>query len=172
MSTAVPLIELLDALVLKGQQTLENNLLEFVTINDIDSSAGSRLDLIGGRVGLPRNNLPDEIYRIFIKAWIVINSSSGRSQDIIAALEILSSDPYCYLQIYSMALDLFADVPLEYAAQIKQFMEQAALAGVSILTIQPSSALNCFGFLGSENSETFGDSTDSDVGGNFSYIIV
>jgi len=170
-SFVMPLIDFVDAVWLKQYQALENAVLELDRLYNIDIAEGVQLDDIGALVKQPRLGLDDATYRLFIKARALANSTEGRINDILYALELLSGDPSSWANIYTMAVDLYADIDVVRATQVKTFMQEIVQAGVKILTVQPAS-IGCFGFEGSSDSDTFGDATDASVGGTFSTILV
>lgn len=64
--------------------TLETACRQVLGALDIDTALGFMLELIGKRVGRPRNGvLDDEVYRRYIRGQISANKSDGINRDII-----------------------------------------------------------------------------------------
>lgn len=175
MTTSIPIINLLDCLYGKQLSELEEASLKLNRLYNIDDSEGDELDVIGGLIGQPRFGWPDNMYRLFIKARAVANSSTGTTNEVLTALEILT-DSSSYIQVYTMAIDVCGNITAELAPYIRQFMEDVVDAGVEILTVQYS-VPGLFGFsdetgtINSDDCGTFGDETDNSIGGNFSDIL-
>jgi len=165
----IPIEKLIGALTDRLYE-LEEKLFNINEVYNLEEAEGKQLDFIGYLVGMPRITASDETYKLYIKAQIILNSSKGRINDLLSALDLLAGES-SYIIIYAMGLDLYADVDYDTAVFIKQKMQEAVMAGVKILTVQPVND-GCFGFLGSENSDTFGTIHDPEIGGNFSSIIV
>jgi len=73
-------------------QELEAVFFDVLASRTIDAAEGDQLDLLGALVGQPREGRSDSDYRIWIKARIRVNLSSGTSNDILATIDaILSS---------------------------------------------------------------------------------
>lgn len=70
-------------------QDLEDAAQTLLSVMDIDESEGAQLDRIGRIVGQPRNGVSDALYRIYLKARIRANQSTGASEDIYAVFRAL-----------------------------------------------------------------------------------
>ena len=169
MKVFIPIEKLINATYTNQYEDIEAKAVDLDKMYNIDDSEGAQLDIIGNLVGLPRNTEDDEKYRLYLKAQAVINSSQGRINQLLTALDFMS-DESSSIAVYSMALDIYADVDYPTAVFIKQAIQKAVMAGVKVLTVQPVNA-GAFGFLGTPNSGTFGTVTDPEVGGHFSHII-
>jgi hypothetical protein len=86
-------------------QLLEDALWQILTESDVDNAEGATLEDIGNLVGQSRNGSPDPEYRVFIKARIRANRSSGRLSDLLA--------------ISSLILDAFARVAVYVPSALK-----------------------------------------------------
>jgi hypothetical protein len=67
-------------------QQLEAVLFDVLASRAIDAAEGDQLDLLGDLVGQDREGRSDSDYRIWIKARIRVNLSSGTGNDIIATV--------------------------------------------------------------------------------------
>jgi hypothetical protein len=70
-------------------QDLEDAAQTLLGALDIDASQGLQLDLIGRLVGQPRGGVDDPTYRIYLRARIRANRSSGGPEDIYAVFAAL-----------------------------------------------------------------------------------
>lgn len=71
-------------------QDLEDALETVASISDIDASSGDQLDVLGIIVGQPREGRTDAIYRLWIKARVLINRSSGTAPEIMQVLRLIT----------------------------------------------------------------------------------
>lgn len=72
-------------------QDLEDSAQTMFTLLDIDNSSGTQLDTIGRIVGQPRLGSSDTTYRLYLKARIKANSSSGTPEEIYGVMKTLFS---------------------------------------------------------------------------------
>lgn len=79
---------LLSALI---QQVQEAEDAAFTIINgfNLDTAVGDQLDCLGAIVGEPRNARTDTTYRLWIRARILLNRSSGKTEEIYAIFNLL-----------------------------------------------------------------------------------
>lgn len=77
-------LEALVALIGAQAQEIEDAGQELLTLFSIDQSEGAQLDLIGRIVGQLRAALDDATYRLYLRARIRANRSSGTKRDIYA----------------------------------------------------------------------------------------
>lgn len=84
-----PKIEAFVSLIGRQIQDLENALFSIVSTTDINTVTGTQLDVIGLLVSQPRNGHSDDVYRLFLRARILVNSSRGSVDEIIAILALL-----------------------------------------------------------------------------------
>jgi hypothetical protein len=62
---------------------------QLFSLTSIDDSQGVNLDNIGARVGEPRQGFDDVVYRLHLKARILLNRSSGTTEDILGLFATL-----------------------------------------------------------------------------------
>ena len=92
----------------RQQQVLEDATQTLLTILDIDASEGVQLDVIGRIVGQLRTGVEDATYRLYLRARILANRSTGTPENI-----------------YSVMRALFGEVeaqPLYIGGWVKQFV--------------------------------------------------
>lgn len=78
---------------LTGQlQRVEDAAWETILYRRVDNSFGITLDRIGTIVGIGRNNLTDENFRIAIRAQVRLLRSGGRAKDILRFAELVIPD--------------------------------------------------------------------------------
>ena len=116
-----------DAVLGPQFQALEDAWQTILTILDIDGSSGLQLDTIGKIAGQPRGGVDDPSYRLYLKARILANRSTGTPEDLFS--------------LYTAMLGVSA-LPTYKAGWNKQFAiklgavitRAQALIGVSFLT--------------------------------------
>lgn len=81
--------ELWIGLLARQFQDLEDSGQTLFGVYDIDNSSGVQLDAIGLIVGQARNGLDDATYRLYLKARIVANRSTGSPEEIYAVFRAL-----------------------------------------------------------------------------------
>ena len=57
----------------------------------LDTAIGSQLDVLGRIVGRARTGEDDDTYRLYLRAQILINRSSGTAPEIIAIVELITN---------------------------------------------------------------------------------
>lgn len=87
---------------LRQIQKLEDCLWEVITLRNIADGFGLILDWIGSIVGRSREGLPDEEYRIALRAQIRINRSNGKTKDLVdvATLSVPDETEVTYSETY------------------------------------------------------------------------
>lgn len=70
-------------------QALEDAIRDCYTITSIDDSEGAQLDVLGRLVGEPRYGRADDVYRLYIRAKVRANKSSGTMADLYAVLRAM-----------------------------------------------------------------------------------
>ncbi len=109
-------------------QDLEDATQSLFTLLDIDNSSGAQLDVIGRIVGQPRSGQADAVYRLFLRARVAANRSSGDPESIYAVYSAL------YGATVTMVLTTGMVGVKEFALRIKTVITRAqALAGVQFL---------------------------------------
>lgn len=120
--------------VLHQIQDLEDANFEVGLAFLIDTAVDTALDALGVIVGQPRNGMSNDLYRIFIKAKIAVNRSSGTPYDIQTIAKLLDTDPG-YLEQYPASITVYLSQDLSdlsLRASINTIMQQGKPAGVSL----------------------------------------
>lgn len=92
-------IDALTSLFATESQSWEEIAEDIQQARAIDTAVGDQLDQLGALVGQPRNGLTDERYRVWLKARIYVNRSSGVPSEIYgAAYIILGQDADLFLR--------------------------------------------------------------------------
>lgn len=79
----------IDYVLAPQAQALEDAGQELFGLYDIDASEGAQLDLVGRLVGQPRAGLDDATYRLYLRARIIANRSSGGPEELYAVMRAL-----------------------------------------------------------------------------------
>ncbi len=100
-----------------------------------DYAEGDQLDQLGKIVGRARNGMPDDLFRVYIKAQIRVNRSNGTPLDLIEILQLIDTATFHLIE-YPIAsfLIYFTTAPDSYAAQaIPQLVKAGRAGGVNAL---------------------------------------
>lgn len=71
-------------------QDIEDVIGQLLTDRQIDTATGENLNVLGRIVGQPREGRTDADYRLWIKARIQINKSSGTTEEIYNVLKLIT----------------------------------------------------------------------------------
>ena len=101
-----------------------------------DTASGFRLDLIGRKVVQARVG-GDDTYRIYIKARVRVNLSSGKASDVQAVAGLLL--PSFTYDEWGTTIQVFtpATIPLDALTVIHGLLQAAAPAGVPVFLLCP-----------------------------------
>jgi len=150
------LAELIKAFLIQIQE-LEDVNASLMTEPIIDSSSGDQLDVLGRIVGQPRDGRTDEIYRLWIKARIQLNRSSGTAEEILNLVRLITGladsevrisdyypaafivwelvdsgvDPDTILELINLARGAGIEVHLGYPVTPDNFFQFTQIGGVS-----------------------------------------
>lgn len=99
----------------------------------LSNAVGEQLNIIGRRVGLERKGLDDVRYRVFLRAWIRANRSSGTGDDVLEVADLaLQGADITFIPSYPAAFVLEVTEALgEDALTIASLISRARLAGVN-----------------------------------------
>jgi hypothetical protein len=118
--------------LLQHFQDAEDALWSLNTLRWLDTATHAQLDELGALVGEPRGaHTADDVYRLWVKARILVNRSNGKPEELLHILALLEPDATTditeyYPAFYLLtAIDTAAD-PVELAA----ILHQAKPAGV------------------------------------------
>lgn len=155
-------------------QEIEDMFYDLLTKRGLDTAFGKQLDVIGAIVGEPRNAREDEKYRIWIKARIKLNVSSGTPDEILEILQLVlePDQTLIYSERYPAELEVnvIGASDLSLAEQVGGVLQKAKPAGVTAwLIVSGEDEENTFLF--SDDSEItsttqgFADDEETDPGG-------
>lgn len=157
-------------------QDLEDALIDLLDKTWINTAEGAQLDQLGLLLNVTRGGFSDAVYRTRLNAAIVRYTSSGRPEQVISAIRLLSQADQIILE------ELFpADIrvtavgavsPAGTLEELKAGIKGSMAAGVSYSALVISSATP-FVFDGDPypGGQGFGDVNDPLVGGNFAEIL-
>lgn len=157
-------------------QDLENSVQELYSRLNIDSMSGTQLDLIGTIIGQPRSGQEDIVYRVFLKAKIGVNVSSGTIEDILSVWQILLPNADIELienfpaEVMITTDAILSDAEAEF---IKDF-DEILSAGVGFGGVVNYDPENAFAFaddIDDPNTGGFGDYNDSTAGGKLASFL-
>ncbi len=89
-------MEAMTGLIGDRTQVTEDALWAFSTDLTLDGATGAQLDVLGAMVGESRASKDDDAYRIFIRARVLVNKSSGTGDEILDIFVMLLSDLGAY----------------------------------------------------------------------------
>lgn len=131
-------------------QDLEDATQTLFSFPNIDDSEGPQLDLIGRIIGQVRLGTSDAVYRMYLKARVLINRSSGRFDELYAVLKAAFGDiGFRITEGGTKALDvrIVGVVTAAQAAAAAFFLRDAKDAGVRIvMQWQEAADANTFRF--------------------------
>jgi hypothetical protein len=108
-----------------------------------DYAEGVHLDNLGKIVGRARDGMPDELFRVYIKAQIRVNRSNGTTLDLIEILQLIETAAFRLVEFPTASfLIYFLEPPSSgYSAQaIPKLVKAGRAAGVSGLVTYPTDA--------------------------------
>lgn len=108
-----------------------------------DYAEAHQLDMLGKIVGRAREGLPDDLFRVFIKAQIRVNQSFGSPLDLIEIIQLVESAVFRFVEFPTAAFHIFFTEPPAsgYVAQaIPRLVAAGRAAGVSGLVTMPTDA--------------------------------
>jgi hypothetical protein len=122
--------------IIGGQvQDLEDTVAQLMVAFDLERATGVVLDLIGGIVGELRGNRENADYRAAVRARILVNSSNGRIEDMIAVLLALDPEMHATIQEFypaAIRFDVISDFSGASAETMAFMLRQAKPAGVRL----------------------------------------
>jgi hypothetical protein len=119
-------------------QEVEDALWQLYTERNIETAIGAQLDILGRIVGELRGDRADEDYRAAIRVRILVNSSDGKAEQLIAiVLGMLPDADITLTESYPAAIRvevtaLFGAVTVE---TVGAMLQQAKPAGVRLTTV-------------------------------------
>lgn len=87
-----PRLEALVKIFADRYQRIENVVTQLANNRWVLTAEGVQLDTLGEIVGEPRNGKIDDVYRLWIRARILINRSSGKVSELLRVARIILGD--------------------------------------------------------------------------------
>ena len=87
-----PTMEAFVKALAEGVQTLEDIYFDIITGTRLCFATGANLDIWGDLVGEVRGDLNDIDYRRFIEARVLVNKSSGKTDDLIKIAQLITAE--------------------------------------------------------------------------------
>lgn len=171
-----PNVKALVEVLVAPLQELEGVFWDVLDLTDLEDATGEQMDVLGRVINQERAGLDDDTYRLWLRARVKLNRSSGTVPEIIEIFQLIlpPGADVALLQEFPKAVALAASgVPLtaDQAALYLLFLGAAVDAGVRY-TFQWNDAVDAetFAFDGGNAGDGFGDTGDADTGGALSGI--
>ncbi len=155
-------------------QEIEYVIWDLVSLKDLDTAEGVQLDLIGRIVNRAREGRDDDTYRLWLRAQVLINRSSGTPEEMMTLARLVTRadvDEVNIVDWYPARFAIYVAQPLtdEEAAILLELLLLGKDAGVAVF-LEYATSEESFVFEGGDGLG-FGDSTDSSVGGTFAGVV-
>lgn len=157
-------------------EELEGVFWDIRDLTDIDDATGEQLDVLGRIVNQERAGFDDDTYRLFLKARVQLNRSSGTVPEVVEVFQLIlpaGGEPHVYQAFpKSFTLQVQGAALTEEQVQLyRTFLAAAADAGARFFfEWSPTTDADTFTFDGPVGAG-FGDTTDPDTGGQLSGVI-
>lgn len=87
-------------------QAVDDALLELLALRSIDTATGAQLDGIGDNLFEQREGQSDDQYRVRLRAKLIVNASSGLTEEIFAIIRLmLGEDTTIKLRLHSRSMN-------------------------------------------------------------------
>ncbi len=115
-------------------QDLEDAFQSLLIFLDIDNAEGAQLDMIGDIVEQPRSGVDDPIYRLYLRAKIRANKSSGTPEDLYAVFGAMFGSKAAGLFVYTQGATAVQGKQFQFriVSPITAAQEAIALAFLAI----------------------------------------
>lgn len=170
--------DLLDLTINKEAQEIENVALDIMNQFDLNNS-GATQDKIGALINCERKGLSQEDYAIKIKAFIAAANSSGRHNEILNALKLITQAVRVgYIYSKRGVVSLFTDGTVSpfMVDNLREFIEQCLGAGIGLDNIVYGGDDNSFTFDNLAGTITvgkgFGNLAGTADGGTLTYFLI
>ncbi len=157
---------------LRQVQELENATYDVIILRLLDVATGAQLATLGKIVGQPNSeNLGDDEYRIFIRARILINRSTGDMTGILAVLDLISDTPLTANEYFPASMLFEFEEFLDHDPElVATMLRDAKAAGVWLGVVVPTALpINQFLYMSvgdtSVSTHAYGDSENPDTFG-------
>lgn len=115
-------------------QGLESALGQLLSERGLDTAAGAQLDVLGSVVGVARGAFDDATYRIWLRARIRLNLSSGGGDDLLELFRLVveASNTLTLLELPPAGFELHVGGALPFSGELgARFLREARAAGVT-----------------------------------------
>lgn len=135
------IVKLLRAFCGFGVQPVEDAGQQLITQRGLATAVGNQLDVLGRIVGLARNGLDDDTYRIYLGAQIVTLRSQGDVETLIKVAVLIVNDPTNTTIVVTrdgtatirIRVSSTVGIADDLAAILLSFERQATAAGVRLI---------------------------------------
>jgi len=135
----------------------------------IENASGHELDVIGTIVGQARKGKSDEVYRIWVRARMMANRSTGTGEELLAIVYMVTRGlvPIIISEIFpaGVVVQLGAATFID-ASEVAELLQSARAAAID-LTVTNDMSVDAVAFAFDPNGAGWGDNTDTDAGGKF-----
>jgi hypothetical protein len=160
-------------------QNLEDLLHTLLSERTLETAVGEQLDVLGRIVNQSRGSLDDDGYRVWLRARIALNRSSGTPEDVMGLMtRILPGQTMTLLESFPAAfiLTLVEPVTPIEATQALALIDLVKPIGVqSILIYTVDDGSTTFQFASGDTEEVDADAgfapDDQSVGGSFTDVV-
>lgn len=133
-----PRIEAVAEAVGERAQGVEDVLWQVLTLRSLDSATGAQLDGIGAVIGEARQGRIDDVYRLYLRARIRLNISSGTGEDLLAILGLVLAGANRVRLVQTPPASLFVELTgalVDPATDVASIVGAAISAGVRVQLI-------------------------------------
>lgn len=124
---------------------IENEYYNLLINRSLDTATGAQLDGIGEILGLPRNGLSDDDYRLALKGQIQINKSTATAEELIQlASQLTNATRVQYLDLFP-AKCILTIMGGTKVGQVQPILKSIAAGGVDVYVYKSEDAF-AFGF--------------------------
>lgn len=157
-------------------QEAEDAFYQLIAERWLDTAVGNQLDMLGEILGVDRNALDDDDYRLALKAAVARYKSSGRPEQVITSFKLLvESDRVFLSEVFPAEVNITAVGSIDAigsGSAILEAMDKTLAAGVSfdamILADENPFVFDGYPF---PEGRGFGTVTDPSIGGVFASIL-
>lgn len=171
-----PFVRSLVTVLTTALQELEEVFWDIRTKTDVENAIGEQQNVLGRVVGQDRLGFDDATYKLYLKARIQLNQSSGTIPEIIELFQLICpvGTTVTLTQLFPKKLHLIlggVGLTPTQVTLFAQFLEAATDAGVGWwFSWNPTDDAHSFTFAGGPGLG-FGDTTNAATGGELSGVI-
>lgn len=166
---------------LREIQALEDAIWDLLDLDFLDSATGRTLDVYGILLKQPRLGLSDAVFRIFLRARVAVNRSSGHPNDVIKVARLLVARNWYVDQFprsFTVEIDP-GDFDVDQVLAIGSLIgsARAVNSACEVLATEAEGAGRVFRFgaLNTEEAEAENgfatEPEDGETGGNWAYTV-